>query len=93
MRSARAVLLLLLASFLPAVALAQRPAAAARHVVVISIDGLRPDYDLRSPTRLTKTPVLDALGARGSWAKGDEASGRGAEARAGNRTVGTRVRW
>ncbi|MBA3886722.1 MAG: alkaline phosphatase family protein [Acidobacteria bacterium] len=70
MRGTRAALLLLLASLLPAVSLAQRPAPPARHVVLISIDGLRPDYYLPSASRLTKTPVLDALRARGSWAEG-----------------------
>jgi predicted AlkP superfamily pyrophosphatase or phosphodiesterase len=61
-----AALLLLL----PAVAQAQRAPGAARHVVLISIDGLRPDYYLPSSARVTLTPALDALRARGSWAEG-----------------------
>jgi predicted AlkP superfamily pyrophosphatase or phosphodiesterase len=68
MRRACAVLLLvlfLLPALLPA---AQQPGA--RHVVLISIDGLRPDYYLPSPNRRTKTPALDALRDAGSWAEG-----------------------
>lgn len=69
MRVVRAVLLLVLSLGLSAVPMAQ-PAAAARHVVLISIDGLRPDYYLPLPSRLTRTPTLDALRQRGSWAEG-----------------------
>ena len=47
---------------------AQEPGA--RHVVLISIDGLRPDYYLPSPARRTRTPALDALREGGSWAEG-----------------------
>jgi len=65
---------LALAVSLVAVPLAQQPAPAAtapsRHVVLISIDGLRPDYYLPRPGKQTKTPALDALLARGSWAEG-----------------------
>lgn len=53
---------------LPAAAGAQPTASSARHVVLISIDGLRPDYYLPDPARKTVTPALDALRARGSWA-------------------------
>jgi hypothetical protein len=55
---------------LPAVTRAQQPAAAARHVILISIDGLRPDYYLPGPSRTTTMPTLDALRERGSWADG-----------------------
>ena len=42
----------------------------AQHVIIISIDGLRPDYYLPLPTRQAKMPGIDALRARGSWADG-----------------------
>lgn len=48
---------------------AQPAPAPARHVVLISVDGLRPDYYLPNPQRKTVTPALDALRARGSWAE------------------------
>jgi predicted AlkP superfamily pyrophosphatase or phosphodiesterase len=70
MRRTRAILLLVLLPLLSALALAQQPPPLARHVVLISIDGLRPDYYLPSPTRQTTTPALDALRERGSWADG-----------------------
>lgn len=70
MRVVRACLFLPALLLLSPFALAQKPAAAARHVVLISIDGLRPDYYLPAATRVTRTPALDALRARGSWAEG-----------------------
>lgn len=70
MAPVRAFLLLLLLLLLPVPAAAQGAQGAARHVVLISIDGLRPDYYLPSRDRLTTTPALDALRARGSWAEG-----------------------
>ena len=70
MRRPRALLLCLLALLLGIGTPAQEPAARAKHVIIISIDGLRPDYYLPSPTRLAKMPALDALRARGSWAEG-----------------------
>ena len=70
MRRVRAFLLLVLLLSLPLAPAAQRRPAAARHVVLISIDGLRPDYYLPAPGRLTTTPALDALRRRGSWAEG-----------------------
>lgn len=48
-------------------AAAQPPAA--RHVIIVSIDGLRPAYYLPSPLRRAQMPVLDALRADGSWAE------------------------
>ncbi|HSC25657.1 MAG TPA: alkaline phosphatase family protein [Vicinamibacterales bacterium] len=42
----------------------------AEHVVLISIDGLRSDYYLPAAMRQARTPALDALRARGSWAEG-----------------------
>ena len=43
---------------------------AARHVIIISIDGLRPaDYLPDSPRRASM-PALEALRARGSWSEG-----------------------
>ena len=65
-------LLLLLTLVLPSPVLttAQRAPALAQHVIVISIDGLRPDYYLPLPTRQAKMPALDGLRARGSWADG-----------------------
>lgn len=69
MRRACAALLLVL-SWLPALVPAAEQPAGARHVVLISIDGLRPDYYIPSPTRLTTTPALDALRDAGSWAEG-----------------------
>jgi arylsulfatase A-like enzyme len=62
--------LLCLLFLLPPVSRAQRPAPAAQHVVLISIDGLRPDYYLPAAGRLTRTPALDRLRERGSWAEG-----------------------
>jgi len=41
----------------------------ADHVVLISVDGLRPDYYLPTQARAVRTPALDALRARGSWAE------------------------
>lgn len=70
MRRPRALLLCLLPLLLGIFTAAQEPPARAKHVVVISIDGLRPDYYLPSPGRLAKMPALDALRARGSWAEG-----------------------
>ena len=77
MRRLRAVLPLLLTLLLLAVPVAQQPAPAARpplpaarHVVLISIDGLRPDYYLPGPARQTSMPALDTLRERGSWAEG-----------------------
>jgi arylsulfatase A-like enzyme len=63
-------LLLLAILLLSVVTAAQQPAPPARHVVLISIDGLRADYYLPSPTRRAVMPALDALRARGSWADG-----------------------
>ncbi len=45
-------------------------AASASHVVLISIDGLKPDYYLHRGDNPPRTPVLDALRARGSYAEG-----------------------
>jgi predicted AlkP superfamily pyrophosphatase or phosphodiesterase len=70
MRRPRGFLLLLLLLWLPAAPEAQRVPGGARHVVLISIDGLRPDYYLPEPGRLTSTPALDGLRGRGSWAEG-----------------------
>jgi arylsulfatase A-like enzyme len=42
----------------------------ARRVVLISVDGLRPDYYLPGAGREVRTPALDSLRARGSWAEG-----------------------
>lgn len=77
MRRLRAVLLFVLPLLLLAVPAAQQPApartppaATARHVVLISIDGLRPDYYLPGPGRRAAMPALDALRERGSWAEG-----------------------
>lgn len=72
MRAVRAVLIIILPLLLWASPHAQTPAPApaARHVILISIDGLKPAYYLPSPTRVTRTPALDALRERGSWADG-----------------------
>jgi predicted AlkP superfamily pyrophosphatase or phosphodiesterase len=70
MRRLRAVPLLVLLLVGLAVPAAQRPATPARHVVLISIDGLRPDYYLPGPARRASMPALDALRERGSWAEG-----------------------
>ena len=70
MRRRRGLLLLLLLAWLTVAPATQRVAATARHLVLISIDGLRPDYYLPGPDRLTTTPTLDALRLRGSWAEG-----------------------
>jgi predicted AlkP superfamily pyrophosphatase or phosphodiesterase len=43
---------------------------AARHVVIVSIDGLRPADYLPGHARRPSMPVLDALRATGSWAEG-----------------------
>jgi predicted AlkP superfamily pyrophosphatase or phosphodiesterase len=64
------LLLLTLAVPSPVAIVAQRGPSLAQHVIVISIDGLRPDYYLPLPTRQAKMPALDALRARGSWADG-----------------------
>ena len=72
-RCRRAVTLtLLLLLWLPAArSTAQAPAPArATHVILISIDGLKPAYYLRESGRRPKTPALDALRDRGSWAEG-----------------------
>lgn len=61
---------LLLLLLLPATAGGQPAPAPARHVVLISVDGLRPAHYLPDPQRTTVTPALDALRARGSWADG-----------------------
>ena len=43
---------------------------AAKHVVLISIDGVLPDYLLRSEDLGVRLPNLQALRDRGSWAEG-----------------------
>ena len=69
MRATSAFLCLLTLLLSPrAVATAQRTQSLAQHVIIISIDGLRPDYYLPLPTRQAKMPALDRLRARGSWA-------------------------
>ncbi|MEO6213061.1 MAG: alkaline phosphatase family protein [Vicinamibacterales bacterium] len=71
MRATCACLCLLTLLLLPPAAVtAQRAQGLAQHVIVISIDGLRPDHYLPLPTRQAKMPALDALRARGSWADG-----------------------
>lgn len=45
-------------------------AAPSAHVVLLSIDGLKPEYYLHTGTNPPRTPVLDWLRARGSWAEG-----------------------
>ena len=44
--------------------------AAAGHVVLISIDGLKPDYYLGRGAHPPNLPTLTALRSRGSWAEG-----------------------
>ena len=72
MRCVRAVALLVLLVLSTAMPSGQQTPASAptRHVVLISIDGLRPDYYLPGPSRQTRTPQLDALREQGSWAEG-----------------------
>ena len=72
MRPVRAVALLVLLLLSAASPSGQGTNArtGARHVVLISIDGLRPDYYLPTATARPKTPALDALMKRGSWAEG-----------------------
>jgi predicted AlkP superfamily pyrophosphatase or phosphodiesterase len=48
---------------------ASRPAPA-RHVIIISIDGLRPADYLPGSERRAAMPALEALRANGSWAEG-----------------------
>lgn len=69
MRRPRAILLLVFPLVL-ALAAAPQPPPPARHVVLISIDGLRPADALPAPGRTAKMPALDALRERGSWAEG-----------------------
>ena len=71
-RCRRAVTFALLLLCLPGARSLAQPASPvrAKHVVLISIDGLKPSYYLPGPSRRTKTPALDALRARGSWAEG-----------------------
>jgi arylsulfatase A-like enzyme len=67
----RRFLVLALLAALPIAGLAQDAARPlARHVVLISIDGLTPDYYLPRAGRQVRTPALDALRGRGSWAEG-----------------------
>lgn len=72
MRAVRAIALLVLLFLCAAPPSAQQTPARplARHVILISIDGLRPDYYLPGAARRPNTPVLDALRQRGSWADG-----------------------
>ena len=72
MRAVRAVPLLVLLLLTQAVPGAdQKSAALARHVVIISVDGLRPDdYLPGDGRRRPRTPALDRLRERGSWAEG-----------------------
>lgn len=44
--------------------------AQARHVIIVSIDGLRPADYLPGHSRRGSMPVLESLRARGSWAEG-----------------------
>lgn len=57
----------LLALCWPAAGAVQPPRT--RHIVIVSIDGLRPAHYLPGDTRRPSTPTLDALRARGSWAE------------------------
>ena len=66
----RALLFCLLPLLLGLVTAAQAPADRAKHVVIISIDGLRPDYYLDVPRDRITTHGLDRLRERGSWAEG-----------------------
>ena len=66
----RAAALASILFLMPAAAAAQPVDVPARHVDLISIDGLRPDYYLPNPARKTVTTALDALRLRGSWADG-----------------------
>lgn len=72
----RTVLLLLLACSLPLGAQAGRPAPtsaaqrAARGVVLISIDGLKPEYVLQADAHRLRIPHLRAMLARGAYARG-----------------------
>lgn len=71
MRRAWATFVLLSAVWLAFSASAAQPVPApARHVVLISIDGLRPADALPGPSRKAAMPSLDALRERGSWADG-----------------------
>lgn len=70
MRRPRALLVCLLPLLLGLVTAAQAPADRAKHVVIISIDGLRPDYYLDVPRDRITTHGLDLLRERGSWAEG-----------------------
>ena len=72
MRCVRAVALLVLLLLSTAMPSGQQTPArpVTRHVVLISIDGLRPDYYLPGPSRRTRTPAIDALREAGSWAEG-----------------------
>jgi predicted AlkP superfamily pyrophosphatase or phosphodiesterase len=45
-------------------------AAAARHVIIVSVDGLRPADYLPGLPRRASMPALESLRARGSWAEG-----------------------
>jgi predicted AlkP superfamily pyrophosphatase or phosphodiesterase len=49
------------------------PATTAAHVVLISIDGLKPDYYLGKGANPPDTPTLTALRNRGSWAEAVQA--------------------
>ena len=53
-----------------AIALIALPAAAAPPVLMISIDGLRPDDVTLADARGLKIPNLRALAAQGAWAHG-----------------------
>ncbi|HEV7299941.1 MAG TPA: ectonucleotide pyrophosphatase/phosphodiesterase [Tepidisphaeraceae bacterium] len=67
-----ALLLLTIALFVPTVYAAEKPVPAVEHVVIVSIDGLRPDVALRA-----NMPALRSLLARGSysfWARTTEMS-------------------
>ena len=66
MRRLRAVPLLVLLLVGLAVPAAQRPATPARHVVLISIDGMRPASYLEAGP--AKIPTLRTLKASGAWA-------------------------
>lgn len=70
MRRPRAILPLLLLLLLAIAAASAQSGPVVRHVVLISIDGLRPADVLPAPGRTAKMPALDALRERGSWADG-----------------------
>jgi predicted AlkP superfamily pyrophosphatase or phosphodiesterase len=71
LRRTAIVALLLITVFWPALA-ATTPTLAHRHIIVVSVDGLKPDYYLEADRLKLKIPMLRRMMSEGSYARANE---------------------